>query len=110
LGGSLNVFEGIVIQTLSGLSMGMILFIVASGLILLFQHFEILNLAYWFIYMIGAYLTYQFAAKFLIIHWGFWIVYYSTLYMLHYLMFIGNRVVKKYLQKGVDYQFILTFT
>src|SRR3954466_3035441 len=46
------------IQLLNGLQYGMILFLLASGLTLIFGIMGIINLAHGSFYMIGAYLTY----------------------------------------------------
>jgi branched-chain amino acid transport system permease protein len=104
-------FEGIVIQTLSGISMGMILFIVASGLILIFSILEILNLAHGSIYMIGAYLTYQFAVKFFNNSpWGFWIALIIAPFICSIIcVFIEIGLLRNIYKRALIYQFILTF-
>src|SRR5512139_3292587 len=49
----------IVIQILHGLAYGMLLFLVASGLTLVFGMMSVLNLAHASFYMLGAYFSYQ---------------------------------------------------
>jgi branched-chain amino acid transport system permease protein len=51
--------ETIVISLLNGLVYGMLLFMLASGLTLIFSMMGVLNFAHASIYMIGAYLAYQ---------------------------------------------------
>ena len=50
------------VQLLNGIQYGLLLFLVASGLTLVFGVMGILNLAHGSMYMIGAYLVYYFAA------------------------------------------------
>jgi branched-chain amino acid transport system permease protein len=50
--------QGIVIQVLSGISTGMVIFLIAVGLSLVFGTLRILNLAHGALYMMGAYLCY----------------------------------------------------
>ncbi|MEM5788661.1 MAG: branched-chain amino acid ABC transporter permease [Syntrophobacteraceae bacterium] len=50
----------LLIQGISGLTMAMILFLIASGLTLLFGVVNVFNFAHGSFYMIGAYLAYQF--------------------------------------------------
>ncbi len=52
----------IVFQGISGLTMAMILFLIASGLTLLFGVVNVFNFAHGSFYMIGAYLAYTFTA------------------------------------------------
>lgn len=104
-------FEGILIQTLSGLSMGMTLFIVASGLVIIFSILEVLNLAHGSIYMIGAYLTYQFAAKFFgNSSLGFWIaLIVAPLICAIISLIIEVVLLRNMYKRELIYQFILTF-
>jgi branched-chain amino acid transport system permease protein len=51
-------FQQVVMQFLSGLSMGMGLFVVAAGLVFVFGALKILNFAHGALYMVGAYLCY----------------------------------------------------
>jgi branched-subunit amino acid ABC-type transport system permease component len=58
-------------QTLSGLSMGMGIFVVAAGLVFIFGALKILNFAHGGLYMLGAYLCYTIVAH--TPFGGFWI-------------------------------------
>ena len=55
-------FGDLVVQFLSGLSRGMILFLLASGLSLIFGALRVLNFAHGSFYMISAYLSYTLVA------------------------------------------------
>lgn len=52
------MFDSIIAQALSGLSSGMVLFLVASGLTLIFGTLRIANFAHGSFYMLAAFLTY----------------------------------------------------
>jgi len=54
----------LLIQVLSGLTYSMFLFLIASGLSLIFGVLRILNFAHGSFYMLGAYLTYHFVSLF----------------------------------------------
>ena len=59
--------EFFVIQTLIGLSYGLLLFMLSSGLTLIFSMMGVLNFAHASFYMLGAYVAYQ------IMNWvGYW--------------------------------------
>lgn len=59
--------EFVVIQTLNGLSYGLLLFLLSAGLTLIFSMMGVLNFAHASFYMVGAYFGYQ------ITRWiGFW--------------------------------------
>lgn len=53
------MIEAILIQTLSGVSRGMLLFVVAAGLTLIFGTMRIANFAHGSFYMLAAYVTYS---------------------------------------------------
>ncbi|GHD18017.1 branched-chain amino acid ABC transporter permease [Tianweitania populi] len=55
----LNLF---LLQSLNGIQFGILLFLVAAGLTLIFGVMDLINLAHGVLYMIGAYLTAAFAA------------------------------------------------
>lgn len=57
------------LNLLNGLSFGMVLFLVASGLSLIFGVMGILNLAHSSLYMVGAYVGWSIAIKY---KWSFW--------------------------------------
>src|SRR5690606_25727332 len=59
--------EFFVIQTLIGLSYGLLLFMLSSGLTLIFSMMGVLNFAHASFYMLGAYFAYQ------VMRWiGYW--------------------------------------
>ena len=59
--------EFILVQTLNGISYGLLLFMLSSGLTLVFSLMGVLNFAHASFYMLGAYLAYQISTKI-----GFW--------------------------------------
>jgi branched-subunit amino acid ABC-type transport system permease component len=62
----------LVIQCLSGLTYAMFLFLIASGLSLIFGILRVLNFAHGSLYMLGAYLTYYFVSQFVNAPGQFW--------------------------------------
>jgi branched-subunit amino acid ABC-type transport system permease component len=65
-------FEGLIIQILSGLSTGMVIFLIAVGLSLVFGTLRILNLAHGALYMLGAYLGYWISSVVVRTSGSFW--------------------------------------
>jgi len=59
--------EFILVQTLNGISYGLLLFMLSSGLTLVFSLMGVLNFAHASFYMLGAYFAYQISVKI-----GFW--------------------------------------
>jgi len=62
----------LIIQSLSGLTYAMFLFLIASGLSLIFGILRVLNFAHGSLYMVGAYLTYSFVSLFINAPGQFW--------------------------------------
>jgi branched-subunit amino acid ABC-type transport system permease component len=62
----------LLIQSLNGLTYAMFLFLIASGLSLIFGVLRILNFAHGSLYMLGAYFTYQFVSLFIDAPGHFW--------------------------------------
>jgi len=62
----------LLIQCLSGLTYAMFLFLIASGLSLIFGVLRVLNFAHGSLYMLGAYITYQFVSYFINAPGQFW--------------------------------------
>jgi branched-subunit amino acid ABC-type transport system permease component len=62
----------LIIQSLNGLTLAMFLFLIASGLSLIFGILRVLNFAHGSFYMVGAYLTYQFVSLFINAPGYFW--------------------------------------
>ena len=52
--------ETLIRQTMSGLSMGMVIFMIAVGLCLIFGTVRVLNMAHGSMHMVGAFLCYWF--------------------------------------------------
>ncbi len=63
----------VVLQGLNGLTQAMFLFLIASGLSLIFGVLGVLNFAHGSLYMLGAYLSYTIASAFLGSATGFWL-------------------------------------
>lgn len=63
----------LLIQSLSGLTYAMFLFLIASGLSLIFGILRVLNFAHGSFYMLGAYLTFTFSSRFLDSPGHFWL-------------------------------------
>jgi len=59
--------EFLLVQTLNGISYGLLLFMLSSGLTLVFSLMGVLNFAHASFYMVGAYFAYQISVKL-----GFW--------------------------------------
>jgi branched-chain amino acid transport system permease protein len=55
-------FSTVLIQTMNGLQYGLLLFLIASGLTLIFGIMQIINLAHGALYMVGAYLAFWLTA------------------------------------------------
>jgi branched-subunit amino acid ABC-type transport system permease component len=62
----------LLIQSLNGLTYAMFLFLIASGLSLIFGVLRILNFAHGSLYMLGAYFTHQFVSLFIDAPGHFW--------------------------------------
>jgi branched-subunit amino acid ABC-type transport system permease component len=62
----------LLLQSLNGLTYAMFLFLIASGLSLIFGILGILNFAHGSLYMLGAYFTYQFVSMFIDAPGQFW--------------------------------------
>jgi branched-chain amino acid transport system permease protein len=65
-------FQGLIIQILSGLSTGMVIFLIAVGLSLVFGTLRILNLAHGALYMLGAYMCYWISSVVVQASGSFW--------------------------------------
>jgi len=65
-------YQGLIIQILSGLSTGMVIFLIAVGLSLVFGTLRILNLAHGAVYMLGAYLCYWISSVMVQVSGSFW--------------------------------------
>lgn len=64
--------QGLVIQLLSGMSVGMVIFLIAVGLSLIFGTLQVLNLAHASFYMLGAYLCFWISSMLSQLSGSFW--------------------------------------
>jgi branched-subunit amino acid ABC-type transport system permease component len=65
-------FQGLVIQTMSGISVGMVMFLIAAGLSLVFGTLGVLNLAHASFFMVGAYVCFWISSEVCQIYGAFW--------------------------------------
>lgn len=86
------MLEQLVISTLNGLIYGMLLFMLASGLTLIFGMMGVLNLAHAAMYMLGAYFGYQIS-----ILWGF----FPALILAPLLLGFGGALLERYALRRV---------
>ena len=63
----------LVIQLLNGLTNAMFIFLIASGLSIIFGVLRILNFAHGSLYMLGAYMTHQCVSVFINSPYRFWL-------------------------------------
>jgi branched-chain amino acid transport system permease protein len=61
-------------QVIGGLGSGAVLFLIASGLTLIFGALRVINFAHGGLFLIGAYLTYSFQNQLGFSNWTFWVV------------------------------------
>lgn len=103
-------FEAAVGQTLSGFSVGMVLFLIAAGLSIIFGTLKVLNLAHGAIYMFGGFLCYGFTSTFAHVPGVFW----WTLIVAPAVVALLGGLIEIFLLRRIYpqemiYQFILTF-
>lgn len=100
-----------VMQLLNGLGSGMIIFLVAIGLSIIFGTLKVLNLAHAAIYMLGAYLCFWLSQIILISFPGnFWLVIFLAPIGTGLIgAFIEIFVIRRIYGQDLMYQFILTF-
>jgi len=104
---TLEAFTG---QALSGISVGMVLFLVAAGLSIIFGTLKVLNLAHGTIYMVGGFLCYLLTSKLVQIPGAFW----WTLFIAPVAVAAIGGVIEVLLLRRIYaqemlYQYILTF-
>jgi branched-chain amino acid transport system permease protein len=102
--------EAAITQALSGLSVGMVLFLIASGLSIIFGTLKVLNLAHGSIYMVGAFLCYWLTCAFTHIGGAFWL----TLILAPMATAVAGGLIEVFLLRRIYaeemlYQYILTF-
>ena len=97
-------------QVLSGISLGMVWFLIAAGLSIIFGTLKILNLAHGSIYMLGGFLCYQVTSSFSQVPEVFWL---ALLVAPLVTALVGGGIEILLLRRiyGLDmiYQYILTF-
>ena len=103
-------FEAIAGQTLSGISVGMVLFLIAAGLSIIFGTLKVLNLAHGSIYMLGGFLCYGFTSTFAAVPGVFW----WTLLAAPMIVGLVGGLIEIFLLRRIYaqemlYQYILTF-
>ena len=81
------MLEATLSQTLNGVSYGLLLFMLAAGLTLIFSMMGVLNFAHASFYMLGAYVAYQ-----LSIWFGFW----TALVLAPVLLFVFGALVERF--------------
>lgn len=103
-------FEVILGQTLSGLSVAMVLFLIAVGLSIIFGTLNVLNMAQGAVYMLGAYFCFWLTSTLVTIPGTFWLVLIISPLMV---ALIGGVVevllIRRTYGWDIMYQFILTF-
>lgn len=66
-------FEAFAGQALAGVSLGMVWFLIAAGLSIIFGTLKILNLAHGSLYMLGSFCCYQVTVSLAHVNGNFWI-------------------------------------
>ena len=100
-------FSTFVINVLNGLTYGMILFLIASGLNLVFGVLGVLNFAHGSFYMLGAYVAYYITLKF---NGDFWMAFFLAPLIVGALgALIEATCLRRVYDKGHAYQILLTF-
>ena len=97
-------------QMLSGISVGMVLFLIAAGLSIIFGTLKVLNLAHGSIYMVGGFLCYGLTTTLATIPGSFW----WTLLLAPILVallggFLETFLLRRIYAQDMLYQYILTF-
>lgn len=97
-------------QALSGISVGMVLFLIAAGLSIIFGTLKVLNLAHGTIYMVGGFLCYIMTSKLVHIQGAFW---WALLLAPIAVAAIGGIIevllLRRIYAQEMLYQYILTF-
>ncbi|CAG9187014.1 MULTISPECIES: branched-chain amino acid ABC transporter permease [Burkholderiaceae] len=104
------MFQSILVQALSGVSSGMVLFLVASGMTLIFGTLRVANFAHGSFYMIAAYLSFTLTRWVGHGTWGFVV----SLVVAPLIVALLGLVVERFLLRRIatrahQYQLILTY-
>lgn len=97
-------------QTLSGISVGMVLFLIAAGLSIIFGTLKVLNLAHGSLYMTGSFFCYgvtSFLAQFQGVFW--WALLFAPLLVALLGGIIEFFLLRRIYDQEMLYQYILTF-
>jgi branched-chain amino acid transport system permease protein len=102
--------QGIIIQLLSGLSVGMVIFLIAVGLSLIFGTLKVLNLAHAAFYMLGAYLCFWVSSLIGQFSGSFWLsLLIAPLLVALFGGFLEVLLLRRIYDREVLEQFLLTF-
>jgi branched-subunit amino acid ABC-type transport system permease component len=97
-------------QALSGLTRAMILFLVSSGLSLVFGIMGVLNFAHGSFYMLGAFITYWLWLHSLLLGFGFWVsVFFGALVVSGIGFIIELLLLRRTYDRGHVSQLLLTY-
>lgn len=104
------MFDQVMVQALSGLSRGMLLFIVAAGLTLIFGTMRIANFAHGSFYMLAAYLTYSITQLVGNRNWGLpAALVFAPLIVAALGALIESKLLRRISARPHQYQLILTY-
>lgn len=102
--------QGLIIQFLSGLSVGIVIFLIAVGLSLIFGTLKILNLAHAALYMLGAYLCFWIGSLIGQYSGSFWLsLLIAPLLVALFGGFLEVLLLRRIYDREVLEQFLLTF-
>ena len=102
--------EAVISQALSGMSVGMGIFIIAAGLVFIFGTVRILNLAHGAMYMLGAFLCFWLVSILSHIPGSFWIAVLIAPLLVALVGFLIEVVlIRRMYEREMIYQLILTF-
>jgi branched-chain amino acid transport system permease protein len=102
--------QGLIIQLLSGMSVGMVIFLIAVGLSLIFGTLQVLNLAHAALYMLGAYLCFSVSSMLSQLAGSFWLsVLIAPVLVALFGGFIEVLLLRRIYSREVLEQFLLTF-
>lgn len=103
-------FEALAGQTISGISLGMVWFLIAVGLSIIFGTLKVLNLAHGSLYMLGSYTCYQVTTSLAPLAGNFWL---AVLLAPLVVALVGGLIevflLRPIYKAEMLYQYILTF-
>ncbi|MBW1787611.1 MAG: branched-chain amino acid ABC transporter permease [Deltaproteobacteria bacterium] len=102
--------QGFIIQLLSGLSVGMVIFLIAVGLSLIFGTLKVLNLSHAALYMLGAYLCFWLSSMLSQFSGSFWIsLLIAPVLVALFGGFLEVLLLRRIYDREMLEQFLLTF-